>query len=108
VGFLRRYSHIGRIMLIGDSGGSLVAGLYATRRPEVVSRLILFRPEAPFTEGPPTDVVLPAYVYVVPADLWGNSQIGARPPGQRGFLCERRRRPLRERRGWHGPRRVMT
>ena len=71
VNFLRRSRHADRIMLIGDSGGSLVAGVYATRRPNLVSHLILFGPETPFTDGPPTDAVLPAYVYATPADLWG-------------------------------------
>jgi pimeloyl-ACP methyl ester carboxylesterase len=81
--FLRQNRHVDRIMLIGDSGGSLVAGVYATRRPDVVSRLILFGPETPFTEGPPTDSVLPAYIYVAPADLWGQfadwSQAAGKP-----------------------------
>jgi pimeloyl-ACP methyl ester carboxylesterase len=69
--FLKRDRHVDRIMLIGDSGGSLVAGVFATRRPNLVSRLILFGPETPFTEGPPTDAVLPAYIDIAPADLWG-------------------------------------
>jgi pimeloyl-ACP methyl ester carboxylesterase len=69
--FLKRDRHSGRIMLIGDSGGSLVAGVFATRRPDLVSRLVLFGPETPFTEGPPTNAVLPAYIDIAPADLWG-------------------------------------
>jgi pimeloyl-ACP methyl ester carboxylesterase len=83
VEFLRSNRRIDRIMLIGDSGGSLVAGVYAARRPNRVSRLILFGPETPFTDGPPTDKVLPAYVYIAPADLWGQfadwSQAAGKP-----------------------------
>jgi len=81
--FLKRDRHIDRIMLIGDSGGSLVAGVFATRRPDLVSRLILFGPETPFTEGPPTNAVLPAYINIAPADLWGQfadwSQAAGKP-----------------------------
>jgi pimeloyl-ACP methyl ester carboxylesterase len=83
VEFLRRDRHVDRIMLIGDSGGSLVAGVYATRRPNRVSRLILFGPETPYTDGPAANEVLPAYVYIVPADLWGQfaewSQAAGKP-----------------------------
>jgi pimeloyl-ACP methyl ester carboxylesterase len=69
--FLKRDRHQDRIMLIGDSGGSVVAGVIATRRPNQASRLVLFGPETPYTDGPPTDSVLPAYIYIAPADLWG-------------------------------------
>jgi pimeloyl-ACP methyl ester carboxylesterase len=83
VEFLSGDRQVDRIMLIGDSGGSLVAGVYATRRPNRVSRLILFGPETPFTDGTPTDRVLPAYVYVAPTDLWGQfadwSQAAGKP-----------------------------
>jgi pimeloyl-ACP methyl ester carboxylesterase len=81
--FLTRERHVDRIMLIGDSGGSLVAGVYATRQPNRVSRLILFGPETPYTDGPATNTVLPAYVYIAPADLWGQfaewSQAAGKP-----------------------------
>jgi len=83
VAFLERERHIDRVMLIGDSGGSLVAGVFATRRPNLVSRLILFGPETPFTDGPPTNAVLPAYIDIAPADLWGQfadwSQAAGKP-----------------------------
>jgi pimeloyl-ACP methyl ester carboxylesterase len=82
VEFLKRDHHIDRIMLIGDSGGSLVAGVFATRRPNLVSRLILFGPETPYTDGPPTDAVLPAYVYIAPADLWGQFADWAQTAGK--------------------------
>jgi pimeloyl-ACP methyl ester carboxylesterase len=70
VEYLERDRKIDTVMLMGDSGGSLVAGVYATRRPTVVSRLILFGPETPFTAGAPAGSALPAYFDVTPADLW--------------------------------------
>ena len=33
-----------KVSLIGDSGGTLVAGLYATREPELIDRLVLYGP----------------------------------------------------------------
>jgi pimeloyl-ACP methyl ester carboxylesterase len=81
--YLKRERKIDTVMLIGDSGGSLVAGVYATRRPAVISRLILFGPETPFTAGSPANSVLPAYFDVTPEDLWGQftewSQAAGKP-----------------------------
>ncbi|HTB88849.1 MAG TPA: alpha/beta fold hydrolase [Steroidobacteraceae bacterium] len=84
--FLKQDRHIDRIMLIGDSGGSLVAGVFATRRPNLVSRLILFGPETPYTDGPPTNSVLPAYIFVAPADLWGQFADWAQTAGKPDVL----------------------
>lgn len=58
-----------RILLIGDSGGSLVAGVFATRRPTEVARLVLFGPVTPFTGGP-SQTPLPAYDLITPMQLW--------------------------------------
>jgi pimeloyl-ACP methyl ester carboxylesterase len=58
-------------MLIGDSGGSLPAGVFAIRRPGIVARLVLFGPVTPFTEGPPASKALAAYDLITPLDLWG-------------------------------------
>jgi pimeloyl-ACP methyl ester carboxylesterase len=71
VAFLKRRTGVDRILLIGDSGGSLVAGLFATRRPSLISRLVLFAPVTPFTEGAPASATLPAYIDLTPKDLWG-------------------------------------
>jgi pimeloyl-ACP methyl ester carboxylesterase len=83
VDFLRGERKIETVMLIGDSGGTLVAGVYATRRPAVVARLILFGPETPFTAGSPANAVLPAYFEITPEDLWGQftewSQAAGKP-----------------------------
>lgn len=70
VAFLRRRFRVEQIELIGDSRGSLVAGVSASRHPEVISRLVLFGPVTPFTTGPSPDEVLPAYVTVTPSGLW--------------------------------------
>lgn len=57
------------ITLIGDSGGSLVAGVYATRKPATVSRLVLFGPVTSIATGePPSNP--PAYRLVTPDKLW--------------------------------------
>jgi pimeloyl-ACP methyl ester carboxylesterase len=94
--FLKRDRHIDRIMLIGDSGGSLVAGVFATRRPDLVSRLILFGPETPFTEGPPTNAVLPAYINIAPADLWGQFADWSQAAGKPDVLDENAYKPWAE------------
>jgi alpha-beta hydrolase superfamily lysophospholipase len=70
VSYLRLHHHAERIMLIGDSGGSLVAGVFATRRPQLVARLVLFGPVTPFTGGPSASEPLPAYDLMTPQLLW--------------------------------------
>jgi pimeloyl-ACP methyl ester carboxylesterase len=86
IDFLKRERKIDTVSLMGDSGGSLVAGVYATRHPAVISRLILFGPETPFTAGAPADAVLPAYVDVTPADLWDQFTEWSQAAGQPGVL----------------------
>ncbi len=70
VRFLRQKRSVTRVMLIGDSAGTMVAGVFATQRPELVSRLILFGPVTPFTAGPASGQGLPAYALMTPRDLW--------------------------------------
>jgi pimeloyl-ACP methyl ester carboxylesterase len=70
VAFLKRERRVDRVMLLGDSGGTLVAGVFAARRPESVSRLVLFGPVTPFTRGPSLGEKLPAYSLFTPLDLW--------------------------------------
>lgn len=70
VAYLKRTRRVERVMLLGISHGTLQAGLYATRRPESVSRLVLFGPVTPFTEGPPRGTKLGAYGDYNPRDLW--------------------------------------
>lgn len=84
VAFLRRERHVGSILLVGDSGGTLVAGVFATQHPEVVGKLVLFGPVTPFTSGPDPQARLPAYELVTPQDLWSTftawSQAAGDPP----------------------------
>jgi pimeloyl-ACP methyl ester carboxylesterase len=70
VAFLKQRQRTGSLMLLGDSGGTLPAGVFATRHPELVSRLILFGPVTPFTGGPSSNQTLPAYAVMTPLDLW--------------------------------------
>jgi pimeloyl-ACP methyl ester carboxylesterase len=86
VDFLKRTRHVDRIMLIGDSGGTVVAGVFATRRPKLVSRLVLFGPETPYTDGPSPSAVLPAYIDIVPTDLWGQFAAWAEAVGKPDVL----------------------
>jgi len=67
--YLKEHYHAERLLLIGDSGGSLVAGVFATRRPTIVARLVLFGPVTPFTGGP-SQAPLPAYDLMTPVQLW--------------------------------------
>jgi pimeloyl-ACP methyl ester carboxylesterase len=70
VAFLKGHQRVERLMLIGDSGGTLPAGVFATRRPDLVSRLVLFGPVTPFTGGPVEEGALPTYDLFTPLDLW--------------------------------------
>ena len=69
VTYLKKHSRMQRILLVGDSGGTLVAGVFATRRPAEVARLVLFGPVTPFTGGP-SQVPLPAYDLMTSEQLW--------------------------------------
>jgi pimeloyl-ACP methyl ester carboxylesterase len=81
VAYLLGREHTGKLMLLGDSGGSIVAGLFATRHPELISRLVLFGPMTPFTPGPPADAVLPAYILMTPKELWDQFDSWAQAAG---------------------------
>lgn len=70
VGFLKQKYRVDQIMMIGDSRGSLVAGLFATQHPESLSRLVLFGPITPFSGGPSGTTGIPAYDLVTPSELW--------------------------------------
>jgi pimeloyl-ACP methyl ester carboxylesterase len=83
--FLRHRLHVNRLMLLGDSGGSLVAGLFAARHPELVSRLVLFGPVTPFTQGPSPSATLPAYLLMTPQDLWSQFSAWADAAGSRAI-----------------------
>ena len=84
--YLKRERKVGQIMLLGDSGGSLVAGVFTTRHPEAVSRLILFGPVTPFTDGPSSRLAIPAYSLVTPLDLWTQFTRWSEAAGEPGVL----------------------
>ena len=72
VDFILTKRRIHRLSLIGDSFGSLVAGVYASRSPELVDRLILFAPVTPVADAKPDKAQRPASQFhlVAPDDLW--------------------------------------
>jgi pimeloyl-ACP methyl ester carboxylesterase len=84
--YLQRQRHGGQIMLLGDSGGTLVAGAFATRRPQAVSRLVLFGPVTPFTGGPSSNADIPAYSLITPTDLWTMFSRWSEAAGDSGVL----------------------
>ena len=70
--FILKKQRAERLSVIGDSFGSLVAGIYATRAPQLLDKLVLFAPLTPVpapratTESRPT----PKYRFVTADDLW--------------------------------------
>jgi pimeloyl-ACP methyl ester carboxylesterase len=69
VKFLRTRNGDKPIALFGDSRGTAIAGVYASRQPGTLSKLILYGPVTPFTDGtgPP---IIPSYTTWTPKDLW--------------------------------------
>jgi pimeloyl-ACP methyl ester carboxylesterase len=86
VKYLQERLHVNSVLLLGDSGGSIVAGIYATRHPELVSKLVLFGPMTPFTAAPPTTSVPLAYVTITPHDLWSQFSAWADVAGSPSVL----------------------
>jgi pimeloyl-ACP methyl ester carboxylesterase len=71
VAYMKQRYGIAKIMLIGDSGSTLVAGLFAARHPESTARLILFGPVTPFTALPAPQALERAYSIITPEGIWG-------------------------------------
>jgi pimeloyl-ACP methyl ester carboxylesterase len=86
VDFLKQRRHVDQLEMIGDSRGSLVAGIFATRHPEALSRLVLFGPITPFTKGSPAAAKPPAYDLVTPSDLWDRLTSWSRAVGEPAAL----------------------
>lgn len=65
---IMKRQQVSKVSLIGDSGGTLVAGLYATREPELIDRLILYGPvgRKPNSYGGNS---IDAYTYATPEPL---------------------------------------
>ncbi|MEO5867945.1 MAG: alpha/beta fold hydrolase [Sphingomonas sp.] len=83
--FLRRHGGGRPIMLIGDSQGSLAAGIYTAHHPETIARLVLFGPITPFSGGAAPQSV-PAYRLVTPQDLWARFSSWAEQAGPPSLL----------------------
>jgi pimeloyl-ACP methyl ester carboxylesterase len=72
VRFILARRRVGKLSIIGDSFGSLVAGIYASRSPESVDKLILFAPITPVAQAKPDQALPPPSQFhlVTPDDLW--------------------------------------
>jgi len=70
VTFLKQERHVQQVLLIGDSGGSIIAGLFAAEHADSVARLVLFGPITPFSDGPSPQDVLPAFALLTPIMVW--------------------------------------
>lgn len=68
VRYILRRQKVKKISIIGDSRGSIVAGIYATREQDKVNRLVLFGPITPNSGASHGDSTS-AYVYSDPVDL---------------------------------------
>ncbi len=95
--YLQREHGVDRMMLIGDSRGSLAAGIFATRHPQSVSRLVLFGPITPHSGAASASSTLPAYDFVVPKDLWARFAAWAQAAGEPNVLDPKAYEALAER-----------
>jgi pimeloyl-ACP methyl ester carboxylesterase len=69
INFILNKRKVKNIDLLGNSGGSIVAGLYATQFPDKIKKLVLHGPITKETKGADTTVKLTAYDYVNPVEL---------------------------------------
>lgn len=56
VRYILKERRVDKLAVIGDSFGTLVAGVFAAKSPELLDRLILFAPVTPVTQPNPADV----------------------------------------------------
>jgi pimeloyl-ACP methyl ester carboxylesterase len=88
--YIAQRQHVAKLFIIGDSYGSEVAGLFATRASDLVERLILFAPVTPVapdkrTPSSADTTPIPARGYVTPADIW-TIYASWLPPGEHAGL----------------------
>ncbi len=69
VHFIKDKRHVNSIHLLGNSGGSIVAGLYTTEFPSNIKKLVLHGPITNETKAADTTAKPAAYDYVNPAEL---------------------------------------
>lgn len=87
VRFICRHHGVGRVALVAHSWGSIVAGHFAGRCPELVDRLVLFGPIA--QRKPSAEAArLPAWRLISLADQW-NRFVADVPPGEPAVLSKR-------------------
>jgi pimeloyl-ACP methyl ester carboxylesterase len=72
VNFILAKRGVAKLSIIGDSFGSLVAGIYASHSQQSVDKLILFAPVTPVAKPKPNQPLLSVSQFdmVTPADLW--------------------------------------
>ena len=70
--FILSKHRAGKLSVIGDSFGSLVAGIFATRTPQLLDKLVLFAPLTPVSAPKSATESRPAakYNFVTADDLW--------------------------------------
>ncbi|GEM_PF-39946 len=67
VAFIQARARVPRVSIVAHSWGTIPAGLFATRHPDAIDRLVDFGPVAQ-RAGPPRDASLPAYTFVTEED----------------------------------------
>lgn len=87
--FIVGKEHVSRISIIAHSWGTLAAGMFATRQPELLDRLVLFGPPAPrhqAAQHAPTDPYPSAWNVTI--DQQRQRFFGYVPSGERPVLAE--------------------
>ena len=88
VEFICERQKVAKLSIIAHSWGTLVAGVFATKEPSRLDRLVLYGPVTLRHQASSSDDKLPAYSYVTVEDQWKRFS-GWTPPGESPVL-ERR------------------
>jgi pimeloyl-ACP methyl ester carboxylesterase len=70
VDFICKKQKVSKLSLISHSWGTLVAGVFATQKPDLIDRLVLYGPVTLRHQNPPAEAPLPAYTYVTEEEQW--------------------------------------
>jgi pimeloyl-ACP methyl ester carboxylesterase len=84
VKFIREHHHVPKVSIIAHSWGTIAAGLFAGRCPEIVERLVLFAPIAPRHQGAEPQIY-PAWRLVSLKEQWDRFTQDV-PPGEPAVL----------------------
>jgi pimeloyl-ACP methyl ester carboxylesterase len=69
--YILKKEKVEKLTVIGDSFGSLVAGIFATRTPELLDKLVLVAPVTPAAQPKPMQASqVPNYDFVTVDDFW--------------------------------------